>query len=81
MSYVGSREGEFTASAARQGLPAFARSDLQAGAKYADWTVNFFINNLADKRGVLAGGLGSYPPFAFQYIQPRVAGFSVVRTF
>ena len=81
VSYVGSREGEFTASAARQGLPAFARSDLQAGAKYADWTVNFFINNLADKRGVLAGGLGSYPPFAFQYIQPRVAGFSVVRTF
>ncbi len=81
VSYVGSREGEFTSSAVRQDLPAFARSDLQAGAKYAAWTVNFFINNLADKRGVLAGGLGSYPPFAFSYIQPRTAGLSVVRTF
>jgi iron complex outermembrane receptor protein len=81
VSYVGSREGEFTSSAIRQGLPAFARTDLQAGAKYAAWTVNFFINNLADKRGVLAGGLGSYPPFAFSYIQPRTAGLSVVRTF
>ena len=81
LSYVGSREGEFTSSAARQDLPAFARTDLQAGVKYADWTLNFFINNLTDKRGVLAGGLGSYPPFAFSYIQPRTAGFSVVRTF
>ena len=81
VSYVGSREGEFTSSADRQGLPAFARTDLQAGAKYAAWTLNFFINNLADKRGVLAGGLGSYPPFAFSYIQPRTAGLSVVRTF
>ena len=59
LSYVGSREGEFTSSAARQDLPAFARTDLQAGVKYADWTLNFFINNLTDKRGVLAGGLGS----------------------
>jgi len=81
VSYVGSREGEFTSSAARQELPAFARTDLQAGAKYDAWTLNFFINNLADKRGILTGGLGSYPPFAFSYIQPRTAGFSVVRTF
>lgn len=81
LSYVGGREGEFTSNATRQALPAFARTDLQAGAKYGAWTVNFFVNNLADKRGVLAGGLGSYPPFAFQFIQPRVVGLSVVRTF
>ncbi len=81
VSYVGSREAEFTSSAVRQQLPAFARTDLQAGARYAAWTFNLFINNLADKRGVLAGGLGSYPPFAFSYIQPRTAGLSVVRTF
>ncbi len=81
VSYIGSRLGEFTSSAVRQELPAFARTDLQAGAKYAAWTVNLFINNLADKRGVLAGGLGSYPPFAYSYIQPRTVGLSVVRTF
>lgn len=81
VSYVGRREGEFTASAARQVLPAFARTDLQAGVEYATWTVNLFVNNLADKRGVLAGGLGSFPPFAFSYIQPRTVGLSVVRKF
>jgi len=81
VSYAGEREGEFTSSSARQELPAFARTDLQAGAKYDGWTLNFFINNLADRRGVLAGGLGSYPPFAFSFIQPRTAGFSIVRTF
>jgi len=81
VSYVGSREGEFTSSAVRQALPAFARTDLQAGAKYAAWTCNLFINNLAAKRGVLAGGLGSYPPFAYSYIQPRTVGLSIVRTF
>jgi hypothetical protein len=78
---VGAREGEFTSSAEREDLPAFARTDLQAGAKYGAWTVNFFINNFADRRGVLAGGLGSYPPFAYSYIQPRTAGLSIVRTF
>jgi outer membrane receptor protein involved in Fe transport len=81
VSYVGAREGEFTSSADREDLPAFARIDLQVGAKYAAWSVNFFINNLADRRGVLAGGLGSYPPFAYSYIPPRTAGLSIVGTF
>jgi hypothetical protein len=81
VSYVGDREGEFTSSAMRQNLPSFARTDLQAGVKYASWTVNLFVNNVADRRGLLTGGLGSYPPFAFSYIQPRIAGLSVVKTF
>jgi iron complex outermembrane receptor protein len=81
VSYVGDREGEFTSTTTRQDLPSFTRTDLQAGAKYVSWTVNFFVNNVADKRGLLAGGLGSYPPFAFSYIQPRTVGLSVVRTF
>ncbi len=81
VSYVGDREGEFTSSATRQDLPSFARTDLQSGVKYASWTVNLFVNNVADRRGLLTGGLGSYPPFAFSYIQPRIAGISVVKTF
>jgi outer membrane receptor protein involved in Fe transport len=81
VSYVGDREGEFTSSATRQDLPSFTRTDLQAGVKYASWTANLFVNNVADRRGLLAGGLGSYPPFAFSYIQPRIAGLSVVKTF
>jgi iron complex outermembrane recepter protein len=81
LSYVGRREGEFAASAVRQDLPAYARTDLQAGLEYAAWTFNLFVNNVADKRGILAGGLGSYPPFAFSYIQPRTVGLSAVRRF
>ena len=53
----------------------------RAGAKYQSWTVNFFVNNVADKRGLLSGGINSSPPFAFNYIQPRTAGFSVSKTF
>jgi iron complex outermembrane recepter protein len=81
VSYVGDREGEFTSTAVRQGLPSYARTDLQAGAKHDSWTVNLFVNNVADKRGLLTGGLGGYPPFAFSYIQPRLVGLSVVKTF
>ena len=81
LSYVGDRQGEFTSTAQRQNLPAYAKTDLHGGAKYDSWTVNLFVNNIADKRGVLYGGLGAYPPWGFNYIQPRTVGLSVVKTF
>jgi iron complex outermembrane receptor protein len=85
LSYVGDREGEFpsvfTASTQRQSYPGYARTDLHTGLKYDTWVVNFFVNNLADRRGLLAGGLGQIPPFAFNYIQPRTAGLNVTRNF
>ena len=62
LSYVGRREGEFAASAVRQDLPAYARTDLQAGLEYAAWTFNLFVNNVADKRGILAGDLEAILP-------------------
>jgi iron complex outermembrane recepter protein len=80
-SYVGDREGEFTPTAERQDLPAYTKTDLSAGAKYDAWTINLYVNNVADKRGVLSGGLNTSPSFAFLYIQPRTAGLSLVRTF
>jgi iron complex outermembrane receptor protein len=85
VSYVGVREGEFpsvySTPPERQDFPAYAKTDLRAGAKYQSWTVNFFVNNVADKRGLLSGGINSSPPFAFNYIQPRTAGFSVSKAF
>jgi outer membrane receptor protein involved in Fe transport len=81
LSYVGQRVGEFTGSAVRQELPAYARTDLRAGVKYDPWTVNAYVNNAADKRGVIYGGLGGFAPYAFDYIQPRTVGLSVIRTF
>jgi iron complex outermembrane receptor protein len=80
-SYVGDREGEFTSSPERTNLPAYARTDLRAAVKYSSWTLNVFANNVADKRGLIAGGLGYYPPFGFQYIQPRTVGVSIARAF
>jgi len=81
VSYVGDREGEFRPTAQRQDLPAYTKLDLRAGARYDSWTVNFFVNNVTDQRGVLYGGLGANPPFGFVYIQPRTVGLSISTTF
>ncbi len=81
VSYVGNRVGVFTSTADRQDFPAYARTDLRAGAKYGTWTANLFVNNVTDRRGVLDGGTGYLLPFAFIYIQPRTAGLSLSKTF
>jgi len=84
LSYVGDREGLFTSPPTapdRQNLPAYAKADLRAGATYRSLTMTFFVNNVADRRGVLNGGLGESPPFAFTYIQPRTLGVTLVETF
>jgi iron complex outermembrane receptor protein len=85
VSYVGDRQGEFASSfassAERQDLPSYTKVDLRVGAKYDAWTLNFFINNITDKRALLSGGLGTFPPFAFIESQPRTASLSLGRTF
>jgi len=80
--YVGKREGGFTGSAVRQIFPAYAQADLRAGVKHDPWSINVFVTNLTDKRGLLAGGIGEGPyPTYFSYIQPRTVGLSLSRTF
>jgi len=85
VSYVGNRDGIFTGTAGvpapRQEFPGYAKSDVRAGVKYDTWTFNLFVNNLADRRGILAGCLGTNIPYAFQFIQPRTVGLSVAKTF
>lgn len=82
VDYVGDRKGEFTTAPPppRQSYPAYAQINLHGGIRYETWTGNVFINNLTDKRGILGGGLGSYPPYAFSYIQPRTVGLSIAKT-
>ena len=80
-SYVGNRVGEFTGSPQRQDLPGYTKTDLRGGTKYDSWTVNVFVNNVADTRGVLNGGLGQFPPYGFVLIQPRTVGLSASRAF
>jgi outer membrane receptor protein involved in Fe transport len=80
VSYVDHRVGIFTAAASpRVYLPGYAKADLHASVKYDSWTATLYVNNVADRRGVLNGGY--FPPFAFQLIQPRTVGLSLVKTF
>lgn len=86
-SYVGNREGEFAATPPpgtaplRQTLPGYARIDVHSGLHYRSWTVNLFVNNAADRRGVISGGIGTLDKNAFYYIQPRTVGLNVSTTF
>ncbi len=80
-SYVGPRQGEFTGTSDRERFASYVTVDFTTGAKYADWTLNLFANNVTDRRAALYGGLGSFPGNAFIYIQPRTVGLSVIRAF
>jgi iron complex outermembrane recepter protein len=87
LSYVGDRTGVFTPQAsptdipARQDLPAYTKVDLHAGANYGSWMLNVFVANVFDERGIISGGTGEVPPFAFINIQPRTVGLTVSKTF
>jgi outer membrane receptor protein involved in Fe transport len=81
VSYVGERRGDFWASTQRQVYPAYAQVDLRSAVSYASWTVNLYVNNVTDRRGLIGGGLGATIPYAFNYILPRTAGVSVVKAF
>ena len=78
VSYVGNRLDTFAVTGPqRQYLPAYAKTDLKAGTKFGAWTVNLYVNNLADKRGIITGGYGNVVPYSFYLIQPRTVGVSV----
>jgi iron complex outermembrane recepter protein len=86
VSYVGDREGDFQGVSQgipmpRQTYPSYAKTDLRVGIRQSSWTGNLYLNNATDRRGVLNGGLGQFPPFAFTYIQPRTVGVSIVKIF
>lgn len=79
---VSSHTGQFlTAAGPRQYFPPYAQTDVHAGLNYNGWSALLYANNITDRRGALAGGLGTYPPFAFTYIQPRTVGLTLTRSF
>ena len=81
LGYVGNRRGLFTGTTERQEYPGYAEADLHAGVTYDLWTVNLFVNNVTDRRGEIGGGLGSFPPNTFYYVQPRTVGALVSKSF
>lgn len=82
VSYVGDRVGNFLGDPTpRQNYPGYVRADVHAGLHFGRCTGNLYVNNLADKRGLSGGGVGTVPPFGFDYIQPRTIGVSLVARF
>ena len=83
VSLIGDRLGNFAASATayRQDYPGYAQVDLRGGTKFNLWTFNLYVNNVGDKRGVIGGGAGTYPPIGFQYVTPRTVGLNASKAF
>jgi iron complex outermembrane receptor protein len=80
-SYVGDREGVFTPTTQRQVLPSYSLADVRGGMNVRTWTVTLSASNLADRRGVLGGGFGSFTPGYFTYTRPRTLSLAVAKTF
>jgi outer membrane receptor protein involved in Fe transport len=80
-SHVGSRYGLFTSSAVRQLYPAYTKIDLNVGIRDQNWSANFYVNNLTDKRTPLTGGIGTAFPNSFVIMQPRTVGVTLARSF
>ena len=82
LAYVGNRVGPFLAKgAARAAFPSYSDLNLNAGVNYEAWTGTLFVNNVTDRRGVLNGGAGYFPPFGYSYIMPRTVGVNIARSF
>jgi len=87
VSYVGDRWGLFQgldgsgSPLPRQHYPAYAKADFHTGLNVDAWAVNFFVNNVTDRRGLLNGGIGYFPSNAFLYLTPRTVGVNVSRRF
>ena len=81
ISYIGGREALFTSSPVRTYLPGYAKADLHAGLNYGLWKVTAYVNNVADRRGLISGGLGNAVEDSFYYITPRTVGLSIARSF
>lgn len=58
--------------------PSYTQWDMHAGFELDDWQVNAFVNNIADKRGIVAyEGFGAFA----HIIKPRTIGVSIAKSF
>jgi len=77
--YVGDRKGTFPfPGLPRSTFPSYTQWNLRAGVKYRAWSVDFFANNVGDKRSVIADG-GELGFNLFNYTRPREVGLSLSR--
>jgi iron complex outermembrane recepter protein len=85
LSYVDDRQGNFpgffASSTRRETFPAYWQTDIRGGLMRDSWTLNVFLNNVADRRGVLSGGAEKLNPFYYDFIRPRTFGINLTKTF
>jgi outer membrane receptor protein involved in Fe transport len=83
LTYVGDRMGQFVQGSAQGTFPSYVQADMRGGVAFNQWRVDTFIDNLADRRGVLRNGNDSLMslPYRVTYIRPRSYGISVTRSF
>ncbi len=89
LSYVGDRYGTFAGAAdwVRVHMPGYAEVDAKAGIRDNSWTISLYLDNVADRRGIVgAGGISTVSqthsdPFYVTYIRPRTIGLSVSKAF
>ncbi len=82
VGYVGARKGLFRSAAqVRVTYPSYTQVDLRMGVRFDSWSINAYVNNVADERGILNGGLDANRPTFYTYIQPRTLGVSLGKDF
>ena len=78
--YVGERQGAFQAGAApRSTFPSYVQWNLRAGVRYEHWSLDAYVNNVADERSVIAGD-GELGANLVNYTRPREIGVSIARS-
>jgi outer membrane receptor protein involved in Fe transport len=87
VSYVDDRKDSFQAPAQpgspatpRIDLPAYAKVDVQGGARYGRWSVNVYANNVTNRLGVITGGVEAFMGTT-TFIQPRTVGMNLQWSF
>jgi iron complex outermembrane receptor protein len=89
VNYVDSRVGAFvnTAAEVRAQMPSYTLAGVRGGIRTTTgWTVNAYVSNIGNERGVLLAGSRagtSFPtdPFSKTVVQPRTIGVSVAKSF
>lgn len=79
--FIGSRVSDFRpVPGPRDEVPSYDGIDLRAGVNHGHWTINAYVKNLTNERGITAiTGQTTDPdanPFSAAYVPPRTVGIS-----
>lgn len=89
VNYVGSRASEFAGApppATRTWMPGYTQLNLRTGVRSQSWLVNLYVNNVANRRGIVgfmsfANNAGNIGGNSTVVTQPRTVGVNISKTF